>query len=63
MCRQCLQKNYKVTAVVRNIAKLEMDHENLRKVEANVFDSSSLAPVFKGMKIKEYSFNHLKFRS
>ena len=43
-----LQNGHKVTAVVRDVTKLKVDHANLSKVQADIFNAESLASIFKG---------------
>jgi len=46
--KQALADNHTVTAVVRNPAKLTVEHENLKVVEADIFDKESLKANFVG---------------
>jgi len=46
--KQALADNHTVTALVRNPAKLTVAHENLKVVEADIFDKESLKAEFIG---------------
>ncbi|XP_052785332.1 flavin reductase (NADPH)-like [Mya arenaria] len=46
--REALARGHEVTAVVRNPDKLTDKHDNLQVVAADIFDSSSMVPHFKG---------------
>ncbi|XP_047448381.1 flavin reductase (NADPH)-like [Mugil cephalus] len=48
---QALQQGHIVTAVVRNPAKLTVQHDNLKVVEANIFSADSLKVHFKGQDV------------
>nr|XP_057927385.1 flavin reductase (NADPH)-like [Doryrhamphus excisus]XP_057927386.1 flavin reductase (NADPH)-like [Doryrhamphus excisus] len=48
---QALQQGHAVTALVRDPAKLNMHHDNLKVVEANIFSADSLKPHFKGVDV------------
>ena len=43
-----LQNGHKVTAVVRDVTKLKVNHTDLSKVQADIFNAESLASIFKG---------------
>ncbi|XP_073493135.1 flavin reductase (NADPH)-like [Phyllobates terribilis] len=45
---QALQDGHEVTALVRNVRKMTIQHERLKVVEANIFSVDSLAEHFKG---------------
>ncbi|KAM4807808.1 flavin reductase (NADPH)-like [Rhinophrynus dorsalis] len=45
---QALDQGHEVTALVRNVSKITIQHQNLKVVEANIFSSESLAEHFKG---------------
>ncbi|XP_069043499.1 flavin reductase (NADPH)-like [Lepisosteus oculatus] len=45
---QALQQGHTVTAIVRNLTKLTVEHQNLKVVEGNIFSEDSLSPHFKG---------------
>nr|XP_006626656.1 PREDICTED: uncharacterized protein At2g34460, chloroplastic-like [Lepisosteus oculatus] len=45
---QALQQGHSVTAIVRNLTKLTVEHQNLKVVEGNIFSEDSLSPHFKG---------------
>ncbi|XP_077131051.1 flavin reductase (NADPH)-like isoform X2 [Ranitomeya variabilis] len=45
---QALQDGHEVTALVRNVSKMTIQHERLKVVEANIFSSDSLAEHFQG---------------
>lgn len=47
LVQQALQQGHSVTAVVRNPAKLTVQHDNLKVVEANIFSEDSLKDHFK----------------
>ena len=42
-----LKNGHKVTAIVRDKTKLKVDHANLSKVQADVFNAETLVSVFK----------------
>ncbi|XP_049619373.1 flavin reductase (NADPH) isoform X1 [Syngnathus scovelli] len=46
--RQALQQGHAVTAVVRNLDKLTVRHDNLKVVEADIFSADSLKSHFEG---------------
>ena len=46
--KQALADNHTVTAVVRNPAKITLAHDNLKVVEANIFDEEALKDQFAG---------------
>eukprot|EP00092_Neocalanus_flemingeri_P013005 GFUD01014015.1.p1 GENE.GFUD01014015.1~~GFUD01014015.1.p1 ORF type:complete len:214 (+),score=76.34 GFUD01014015.1:160-801(+) len=46
--KQALADNHTVTAVVRNPAKMTLSHENLKVVEADIFDQEALKEQFAG---------------
>uniref|UniRef100_A0A3B3ZUK5 NAD(P)-binding domain-containing protein n=1 Tax=Periophthalmus magnuspinnatus TaxID=409849 RepID=A0A3B3ZUK5_9GOBI len=48
LVQQALDQGHCVTAVVRNPAKLTVQHENLKVVEANIFSADSLKSHFEG---------------
>lgn len=48
LVQQALQQGHAVTAVVRNPAKLTVQHDNLKVVKANIFSADSLKDHFKG---------------
>lgn len=48
LVQQALHQGHSVTAVVRNPAKLTVQHDNLKVVEANIFSSDSLKDHFNG---------------
>ncbi|XP_054630282.1 flavin reductase (NADPH)-like [Dunckerocampus dactyliophorus] len=48
---QALQQGHIVTAVVRDPAKLDVRHDNLKVVEANIFSVDSLKPHFRGVEV------------
>lgn len=48
LVQQALQQGHSVTAVVRNPAKLTVQHDNLKVVEANIFSADSLKDHFTG---------------
>lgn len=48
LVQQALQQGHSVTAVVRNPAKLTVQHDNLKVVEANIFSADSLKDHFIG---------------
>ena len=43
-----LQNGHSVTAIVRDVTKLKVEHANLIKVQADIFNAGSLASIFKG---------------
>ncbi|XP_030420783.1 uncharacterized protein At2g34460, chloroplastic-like [Gopherus evgoodei] len=45
---QALQQGHEVTALVRNVTKLTVQHKNLKVVEANVFSAEQLSGHFQG---------------
>ncbi|KAM4710558.1 flavin reductase (NADPH)-like [Discoglossus pictus] len=46
---QALEQGHEVTALVRNVNKMEaMQHKNLKVVEANIFSAESLSEHFQG---------------
>ncbi|KAG8454365.1 hypothetical protein GDO86_000841 [Hymenochirus boettgeri] len=45
---QALEQGHEVTAIVRNVRKITIQHPLLKVVEANVFSSESLVEHFKG---------------
>ncbi|KAL7836677.1 hypothetical protein AOLI_G00279610 [Acnodon oligacanthus] len=45
---QALQQGHIVTAIVRNLGKLTITHDNLKVVEGNIFSKDSLKPHFEG---------------
>ncbi|KAG8593630.1 hypothetical protein GDO81_000909 [Engystomops pustulosus] len=45
---QALQDGHEVTALVRNVSKMTIQHEKLKVVEANIFSADTLAEHFKG---------------
>ncbi|MEE6460108.1 hypothetical protein FKM82_000862 [Ascaphus truei] len=45
---QALKQGHEVTALVRNVSKVTIQHENLKVVEANIFSSESLSESFQG---------------
>ena len=49
-----LKNGHKVTAIVRDETKLKVEHANLSKVQADVFNAESLVSVFKGKFSKVY---------
>lgn len=48
LVQQALEQGHSVTAVVRNPAKLTVQHDNLKVVEANIFSADSLKEHFLG---------------
>ncbi|MGH3800488.1 MAG: NAD(P)-dependent oxidoreductase [Pseudonocardiaceae bacterium] len=46
--QQALDKDYEVTAVVRDPSRLGLSHERLRVVRADLFDPESIAPAVNG---------------
>lgn len=48
LVQQALQQGHSVTAVVRNPAKLTVQHDNLKVVEASIFSADSLKDHFEG---------------
>ncbi|XP_063281424.1 uncharacterized protein YwnB-like [Pelobates fuscus] len=48
LVNQALEQGHAVTALVRNVSKITIQHDNLKVVECNVFSSESLAEHFKG---------------
>ena len=48
LLRQCLDRGHQVTAIVRNVNKIQEKHENLTKVEADVFNPEDLSKIFAG---------------
>ena len=48
LLRLCLDRGHHVLAVVRDMARLNMEHHNLRLVEADIFSAESLTPIFRG---------------
>ncbi|XP_053319081.1 flavin reductase (NADPH)-like [Spea bombifrons] len=48
LVNQALQQGHEVTALVRNVSKITIQHENLKVVESNIFSSNSLSEHFKG---------------
>lgn len=51
LVQQALQQGHSVTAVVRNPAKLAVQHDNLKVVEANIFSADNLKDHFKGQDV------------
>lgn len=51
LVQQALQQGHSVTAVVRNPAKLTVQHDNLKVAEANIFSADSLKDHFKGQDV------------
>lgn len=51
LVQQALQQGHYVTAVVRNPAKLTVQHDNLKVVEANIFSADSLKENFQGQDV------------
>lgn len=51
LVQQALQQGHSVTAVVRNPAKLTVQHDNLKVVEANIFSADNLKDHFKGQDV------------
>ena len=49
LLRQCLDRGHQVTAIVRNVNKIQQKHENLTKVEADVFNPEDLSKIFTGL--------------
>ncbi|KAM4745377.1 flavin reductase (NADPH)-like isoform 1-T2 [Anableps anableps] len=47
LVKQALEQGHTVTAVVRNPAKLTVQHDNLKVVSADIFSADSLKPHFK----------------
>ncbi|XP_075060298.1 flavin reductase (NADPH)-like [Mixophyes fleayi] len=45
---QALKDGHEVTAIVRNVSKMTIQHENLKVVDGNIFSSESLTEHFKG---------------
>ncbi|XP_063775998.1 uncharacterized protein LOC134912656 [Pseudophryne corroboree] len=45
---QALQDGHQVTAIVRNVSKMTIQHQNLKVVEGNIFSPESLTEHFKG---------------
>ncbi|OCU00144.1 uncharacterized protein At2g34460, chloroplastic [Xenopus laevis] len=45
---QALQQGHEVTALVRNVSKITIQHQNLKVLETNIFSSESLEEHFKG---------------
>ncbi|KAJ1205707.1 hypothetical protein NDU88_001135 [Pleurodeles waltl] len=48
---QALQQGHEVTALVRNVGKIPLKHENLKVVEANIFSADSLSEHFQGQDV------------
>ncbi|XP_066430376.1 flavin reductase (NADPH)-like isoform X2 [Eleutherodactylus coqui] len=48
LVNQALQDGHEVTALVRNVSKVTIQHEKLKVVEANIFLADSLAEHFGG---------------
>merc|ERR1712086_596746 len=46
--KQALADNHTVTAIVRNPAKITLAHDNLKVIEADIFDKEALAAQFVG---------------
>eukprot|EP00090_Calanus_glacialis_P034753 TRINITY_DN5872_c0_g1_i2.p1 TRINITY_DN5872_c0_g1~~TRINITY_DN5872_c0_g1_i2.p1 ORF type:complete len:214 (-),score=80.98 TRINITY_DN5872_c0_g1_i2:101-742(-) len=46
--KQALAENHTVTAIVRNPAKITLAHDNLKVVEADIFDEEALKAQFSG---------------
>ena len=52
LLRLCLERGHQVVAVVRSkTSDLAMEHENLRREEADIFSSESLTPIFRGQDV------------
>jgi len=51
LLEQCLEHGHEVTAVVRNSARLTVEHPNLNKVECDIFNPVSLTPIFRGQDV------------
>uniref|UniRef100_A0A8D0C6Z3 NAD(P)-binding domain-containing protein n=1 Tax=Salvator merianae TaxID=96440 RepID=A0A8D0C6Z3_SALMN len=48
LVKQALERGHEVTALVRNVAKLPTQHQNLKVVEANIFSAEQLSEHFQG---------------
>ncbi|XP_062991529.1 flavin reductase (NADPH)-like [Elgaria multicarinata webbii] len=48
LVQQALEKGHEVTALVRNVTKLTIQHQNLKVVEANIFSADQLSQHFLG---------------
>ena len=46
--KQALADNHTVTAIVRNPTKITLAHDNLKVIEADIFDKEALAAQFVG---------------
>ncbi|XP_056146126.1 flavin reductase (NADPH)-like [Lampris incognitus] len=51
LVKQALQQGHTVTAIVRNPAKLRVQHDKLKVVEADIFSASTLKAHFKGQDV------------
>ncbi|XP_020600930.1 flavin reductase (NADPH)-like isoform X1 [Orbicella faveolata] len=48
LVQQALAKGHSVAAVVRNLEKFQLKHENLEVVKGDVFDADSITPILEG---------------
>ncbi|OKS87200.1 NAD(P)-dependent oxidoreductase [Mucilaginibacter polytrichastri] len=55
--KEALQRGFTVTAIARNIDKIETENENLTKVAVDVLDTDKLAEVLAGNDIVISSYN------
>mgnify|MGYP003575533754 CR=1 FL=1 len=55
--KELLDRNHKITAIVRNPGKLKTTHANLSVVEGDVYDTETLAQTLKGADAVVSAFN------
>ncbi|XP_053107825.1 uncharacterized protein LOC128325934 isoform X2 [Hemicordylus capensis] len=48
LVKQALEQGHEVTALVRNVAKLPIQHQNLKVVETDIFSADQLSEHFQG---------------
>jgi len=58
---QALEAGHQVTALVRNLSKLKMNHERLTVINGNVLDYSSVAAAVKGQQAVLSALGHKRW--
>jgi putative NADH-flavin reductase len=61
LVQQALEQGHEVTAFVRNPAKLQIEHANLRVVQGDVLDYATLEPAMRGQNAVLSALGHKRF--
>jgi putative NADH-flavin reductase len=61
LVEQALERGHVVTALVRNPAKLQMDHAHLKVVQGNVLDYASVEAAMRGQEAVVCALGHKRF--